>query len=168
MLLWVRGQRVRDGIAWTSDKSPYLHYDLTSGLGTFFLECIELRQPKAGAFEFEYWSHRATPLNAEYRTTWHGFVYQKWADPNWYPDHRAYWQPRYYWSIPYWFPVLITGVLPATALYHRMRRRARRRPAGYCVTCGYDCRATPERCPECGTVQTAKGGRKPLGATARK
>jgi len=59
-------------------------------------------------------------------------------------------------ACPYWFIMLLTAILPAARLAGgRRRRRARRlrMGAGLCQHCGYDCRATPERCPECGTAR---------------
>ena len=54
--------------------------------------------------------------------------------------------------VPYWLVVALTGVLPAKAAATAVtsRRRRRRALAGQCVACGYDLRATPGRCPECG------------------
>ena len=53
--------------------------------------------------------------------------------------------------LPHWLLGCATLAAPA---WHLLRSvRARRRPAaGQCTACGYDLRATPGRCPECGRV----------------
>jgi hypothetical protein len=48
---------------------------------------------------------------------------------------------------PCWAAVLIT--LPVPVLYAIRRRRV---AEGHCRICGYDLRATPECCPECGRI----------------
>jgi hypothetical protein len=50
--------------------------------------------------------------------------------------------------------VAALAVLPACWLIGAFRRRRRKRDARFCARCGYDLRATPDRCPECGTVAT--------------
>ena len=44
-----------------------------------------------------------------------------------------------------------SAAFPAICVYRAFRRR-RLILAGQCRNCGYDLRASPDRCPECGTV----------------
>jgi hypothetical protein len=62
-------------------------------------------------------------------------------------------------GVPWWFLMLASGALPALWCIHRARiaRASKRQAGGLCPSCGYDLRATPDRCPECGSPAPTKG-----------
>jgi hypothetical protein len=104
-------------------------------------------------------------------------VWRLWGQPFAYRDSGMFWMgnsrpPRGYWPMhasynlpvydeefPYGVAVAMTFVLPivwcARSMYRKWSQRALRL-IGHCVQCGYDLRATPQRCPECGAVSPAK------------
>ena len=59
--------------------------------------------------------------------------------------------------LPFWMAAALFAGPPAMYL-RRARRAAAGQGAGRCAACGYDLRASPSRCPECGA--------EPKGATA--
>jgi hypothetical protein len=109
-------------------------------------------------------SAKSDPLAA---VRWHGFYF----------DHRESTSPMlisngeqfdipvegtatvrtWFVSIPLWPLVLALLLSPAVSFrtWHKRRRLAR---SGSCTRCGYDLRATPDRCPECGMVPAASAG----------
>lgn len=73
----------------------------------------------------------------------------------WRDAQQGSWGDFHNWAIaaPFWLIVLVSGVPPALGLGFAIKRKRelqRRSRVGLCPKCGYDLRATPTRCPECG------------------
>ena len=92
------------------------------------------------------------------RIRWFALLGFKWA--NGYQDGAqmrylsSHWQTWTNVVVPVWFVAALTSALPAFNLRSRLRRRRLRRAVAphNCLACGYDLRATPERCPKCGAI----------------
>lgn len=82
--------------------------------------------------------------------------------PGFEAGRYSYYSPkgrRYVLAVRPWLPAALAAVLPVAWMGRRVRAR-RARGRGLCPACGYDLRATPEQCPECG-LQTARAARGP-------
>jgi len=77
-----------------------------------------------------------------------GFYYR---DLRYFPPGRVDLAADRTWMAPFWSLILIVWLVPALSLSRILRSRHRHAP-GVCAHCGYDLRASPERCPECGAA----------------
>jgi hypothetical protein len=69
----------------------------------------------------------------------------------------ASYERRLVFRFHYGAALLTSLILPMAALAVWVRSKQRPPAVARCVQCGYDLRATPDRCPECGTVPAPPG-----------
>ena len=113
--------------AWTTD-SHGLHYERGPASPTAQHLARMLLLGVGPNDKFEYWTAA-------------GFGWYRWR-PASHASHFAR------LVVPLWAVTVVTAALPA----FRVARALRGRRPGVCAACGYDLRATPGRCPECGTA----------------
>jgi hypothetical protein len=149
-VLWVRSYCVADGILRERvpppDRFGTSRHDLTSVKGLIVATHYDDSgdRPKAGQPTWRYYRVRDVD-------EWMSFMtYQYGVRP-----HFAFRiSPRGYQSVvilPHALLAALFAIAPARRISQLMRQRRAER-AGLCPACGYDLRATPDRCPECGTA----------------
>lgn len=117
----------------------------------FFLEFFETEGGLLSPLSGEHWVGSGTfsePRGSYVR------AYKKGKPPPPIPEAAT---GRYaYLYVPSWALCALGAALPAGRVVAWRRRMRRALRPGFCAACGYDLRATPNRCPECG-VAAVKG-----------
>ena len=158
LLLWVRSYFVADSFSFfvPLDERVGVGYGSWSGRGAISLNFYVLSwhsvSPVGDDNAAKAWWHTHS-LESATPYTW--FVFRpRWIDPQASATQPSMRSRAAVLMAPHWMLVIVAAVLPSAWVAGRVRRR-RRRQRGRCVTCGYDLRATPEVCPECGTAPSA-------------
>src|SRR5665213_547726 len=171
-VLWVRSYRMEDGLFfyrthWSSrpagESNTWYTRD-TSSAGIFWdrgiLLVAHLREMKASLDVDTVASDRRSNPEGNRLRLWHRPAQGRWrgirAGHGFIIVVLSGGQPRrrVYVSIPFWAAFALTLIFPAISLRRWIGWLLRRRApaAGLCMRCGYDLRATPDRCPECGKL----------------
>jgi hypothetical protein len=101
---------------------------------------LYLPRDQAPLLHYERHEHPAFPTNSHW-VRWFAWRHLgQWGQPLWHD---------FLLVIPLWVPALLFSVAPSIWVIRlgHLRTRFRR---GLCLVCGYDLRASRERCPECG------------------
>jgi len=109
---------------------------------------------RASARRVELWNWCGTGRDGYLPGTEFRVAGISWKSGEWISLHNGQARPHFRVTSPHWLNGSAACALPALALVGAVRRRLRF-PPGHCASCGYDLRATPDRCPECGAAPTA-------------
>ena len=159
VFLWIRSFSRCDEIIWVGayprpEGPGYESVELRSVVGRLSLKYYRPRpfymygtptRPNGGRLGVGFSSGMIGP---NLRPNWLSFVSWDRDEPL---NPRAPFELMWGLSMPHWLPAAAFGIIPLIAV-RRWRRAHRQLRPGMCAKCGYDLRATPHRCPECGTI----------------
>jgi len=164
-VLWVRSGAVSDAVSWRrADGGRWVGTAPGHLLAGLDLSDWSRQNPGAYGWSYERQSPPAPASDAmvqmlaldiepnDSQAEWQrgGFAWSSWR-----PASGTAYLARL--AVPLWSVAAATLVLPLAWSLRRTMSRARKRlNAGNCPACGYDLRATPDRCPECGSVPARK------------
>ena len=160
-VLWVRSYSYDDAFGWRYGKGGYRC--ASSELGEVLITQVGawrgsghplVGYSRIAVSDFERGRVGKGPYVGHY---WRGF---QWS---YRPDRPALSVSgaSYGIRVPHWFVLFTLLLLPVSRSVGHVRaaRRTRNRVRrGRCRRCGYDCRATSDRCPECGMTVLSKAG----------
>src|SRR5688572_1827230 len=150
VVLWIRSYSVQDHFDWTGKRASAA---LGSLPGYLYLATSNTGSAHVGAEAG--WHYARIPLDDELRAwaaedapriSGGGFRVRR--------EQSTGRQGRTVWStsvaVSYWAFALVTSVCPAWFAVRWLIDQRRRGLTHLCPSCGYDLRASPDRCPECG------------------
>jgi len=161
-VLWVRSNRVADRIEWTPHQpgsgvvGTIVKFSSCGGAMDFEVHTLCVDAPVDPATVRDKWEYRQTAPGFTWETEPPWITRLSWFDFFWLDDRGVRDDPRlsdhkFFVATPYWAIIALSLLLPTGwAALHLWKRK--RHPEGHCRKCGYDLRATPDRCPECGAV----------------
>jgi hypothetical protein len=161
-VLWTRSVRHNGASYWIRPELNIEATETDGVLGILAARDSGLRSPVSNTgrlYGWFYWRHDM-PVGRD-RASLRTPTFNRWGFG--FHVRKTVGQPSGFWRLggrtllivytPYWLPVSVTAVPPLLWIFGTARNRRRAR-AGLCASCGYDLRATPDRCPECGTMPT--------------
>jgi hypothetical protein len=165
--VWYRSHKIEDSLGWTwlrNDERKNLIATTISGTFYFEFEQVIPRRPVFRHIPDQRsgeWGQIANPgpfvppgrfgpLANAYQFAGFGF-----ADTSFSMSGGLRFTYIHVW-LPLWALILVSVAVVVVSI--RNMRQGRR--AGHCRRCGYDLRATPGRCPECGDVPYRQGNKK--------
>jgi len=143
-VLWVRGHYAAEGCILGTERHTFHLVSARNGIYIAWFKGMQTRN--ASRWFRSPVSDFAQMFGGGWRFAGLAHIRHVYTPPSPYAEYWA-------WAIPHWALVMATAPIPLWRVIHSRALRRRKRE-GLCAACGYDLRATPGRCPECGGVTT--------------